>query len=130
METFKVIKEENGVIISILRMSDNKIFTIGDNVDLAHRIEEGTFEGRFIEEFQVKEGGNKWFKDTVYPRGTIITNTGVITLDNAEHTNFESEQYLLMNTEYFSIKELLHIFNFKKKKQLIKLAKLKRDGKH
>ncbi len=73
METFKVIKEENGVIISILRCADNVILTVGDFIS-----SENIKEGAFIESFHKKDDYSIF-----PPRGTIVTNKGFLSIEDA-----------------------------------------------
>ena len=71
----------------VTRESDGTIFSVGDRVDLIHNMDEAGLEVYTIAEFQSKKGGNKWFPDISdehsFNVGDIITNKGVIRLENA-----------------------------------------------
>lgn len=71
----------------ITRESDGTVFNVGDRVDLIQRRDEAGLEVYTIQEFQTQKGGNRWFPDVSddYPFnvGDIITNKGVIRLENA-----------------------------------------------
>lgn len=77
METFKVIKEEKDGIISFLRCSDNKIFNVGDHIEVKDK--SGHTNSTFIDLIQPIEGLR------YFPRGTIFTELGCFSIENIDH---------------------------------------------
>jgi hypothetical protein len=127
MAALEVLKEENGKIISLKRLSDNVVFSLGDCVDLNFNVEKCIFEGYTIKEFQNEKGGNKHFPNSIFNKGAIITKFGVIELGNASHVDLTSEKYLLLNTPYLTIAEVVKLLGEKHLKRLTKLVKSKNE---
>ena len=127
----KELKIKNDKILSI--KYNNVIFNIGDKIDLKECVNNGIFDEYIIEEFQNKKGPNKYFKNSIFPKYTIITNCGCIDPINAAHVNYTTEKYKLNNTECLSIVEIMNelkIFpNEKKHKKLLNLVKDKLENK-
>ena len=103
-------------------------FKIGDEVCLKSHVEDGIFEACIIKDFQKEEGGNEWFPNGNFPKGTIITDTGVIVPENACSPDYSTENYRLKNTECLSIKDVIKVLgSTKHTKKLLKLVKNKID---
>ncbi len=130
MEDFNILEQDGDKIISLKRISDGVVFTVGDNVDLINSIEEGTCDGFIIQKFMTENDRTHNNMDLYktanpFPKGTIVTEKGTINILNAGHTDFTTDMYKIMNTSCFSIRDILRITNFKHKKAFQKLAKEK-----
>ncbi len=125
---FEITEGDENNILSLKRISDGVIFKIGDDVSLIHSIQEGTCDKKTIQKFMTEtDRSNKFFPENSYapfPSGTIVTETGVIQLENAGHSDFNSEIYKIMNTPLnLSVRELNQLTNFKYKKKFMQIAK-------
>lgn len=129
MADFEIITGDENNILSLKRLSDGLIFSVGDNVDLVHSIKEGTCDGHIIERFMTENDRSHNNMDayknaTPFPKGTIVTKEGVIQLENVGFTDFTSDIYKIMNTPLnLSVRDLIRITNFKHKGEFIKIAK-------
>src|SRR6478736_5655121 len=101
-----------------------KEFKIGDLVDLKINVKRGLSSNEYIiESFQEEEGRNKYFPNASFPKGTIITNKGVIEIKNAAHPEFTSDNYKIFHTPCLSVVDIMQLLGSKYEKKLFKLAK-------
>jgi len=128
MIDFEIIKQKKDKIISLKRLSDNTIFTVGDLVGLTFQIENGLYDDSIIIKFMTESNrSHKYFSgDVIFPVGTIVTKTGIIQLPNVSHIDKNTENYILKNTECLSIKDLVQLLGHKlDNKKLLKFIKNK-----
>lgn len=125
---FKIIEERDNRIISIQRLSDNKIFSLEDRITLKQDIKKGLCDGYIVKEILEKDRCPTYhniFGRTPYPAGSLITTHGLIQIENAAHIDINDLQYKINRLECLSILDIIDIFGEKKLKKLTELVKSK-----
>ena len=113
---FEILKQDGDKTISVKRLSDNVVFTVGDLVGLNFQIENGLYDDYVIVSIMTDtDRSNKahHLRDVIFPAGTLVVETGVIALPNASHIDKTTKNYILKNERCLSIKDLVDVIGYK-----------------
>ena len=113
---FEILKQDGDKTISVKRLSDNVVFTVGDLVGLTSQIENGLYDDSKVLKIMTdtdRSNGVFPLRNVIFPAGTLVVKGGIIQLPNASHIDKTIKNYILKNSRCLSIKDLVDVIGHK-----------------